>query len=83
TGFGISPNPTSDNLHVELPNYECENRNLLLFNNLGQSMLQLKMPYNEVHTDLDLSQFPMGLYLIAIMENGKLAYKQQVVVSRN
>ncbi len=81
-GFAFSPNPASDNLHIELPNYDCDNRQVMLINNIGQPVVQMKMPSDEQHTDLDISRFANGLYLVTILEYGMVAHSAQVVIAK-
>jgi hypothetical protein len=77
----LSPNPTSDNLHIDIPFLKAEDCQILLLNHLGQQVLKLSLPAGEKHTDLDVSQLTSGLYIVAILENGRIAQSSQVMVS--
>ncbi len=79
-GLRLSPNPATDNLHIDLPSSVEESCEILLMNQLGQQVLKVRMPEGERHTDFDISQMASGLYIVAIVENGRIAQTSQVMI---
>lgn len=60
--ISIYPNPTSDNLNIEFEN--TEQRELMIFNQLGQQVLNEIS--NETTVILNLEQLPKGFYVLTI-----------------
>jgi hypothetical protein len=58
----ISPNPTSDILNIEFEN--MEQRELMIFNQLGQMVLNETS--SETTVILNLEQLPKGFYVLTI-----------------
>lgn len=80
--FGISPNPATDRLHVDLPNHESDARQLLVINMLGQQVMRMDIPAGESHFDFYIDTLLSGLYLVTVLEEGEIAYSTQLVISR-
>lgn len=62
----IHPNPTSDNINIELP-FSNENFEIEIFTMLGQRVFQT----NE-KTRIDISNFEKGIYLLSVRQNNNI-----------
>jgi len=62
--FSVYPNPATDQLVVENPDYPGRETWISIFNVQGK--LYLKQPVTEVKTRLDISRLPAGVYLVEV-----------------
>ncbi len=81
TKLMLTPNPASDNLHIEMPNSNEEFCRVMLINQLGQQIVDITLLSGERHTDIDVSQLAGGLYVVAVVENGRISHTSQVMIS--
>jgi hypothetical protein len=73
----IYPNPTHGQFTIEIPNI-AENTNLKFYNTYGQLMLQQQINSNQ--TQIDLSLFGKGLYLLHLKtDEGEINIKKIIV----
>jgi len=73
--IGISPNPVNSVLHISAENIQYYN--LKVYNATGELVLQSgKLNSN---TDIDLSQYPEGIYFIQINSNNKMFNKKFII----
>lgn len=70
----IYPNPTSDNLNIEFET--TEQRELMIFNQLGQMVLNESS--NQVNVVLSLEDLPKGFYVLAIRSKERTFTKKIV-----
>lgn len=68
----VNPNPTSDNLNIEFEN--TEQRELMIFNQLGQVVLNEIS--NETTVILNLEQLPKGFYVLTIRTHESIFTKK-------
>jgi hypothetical protein len=78
----IYPNPTTGNLNVLLgSNGAAENStetiSLKITDLLGRLVYSSSVQYNKL-LDLDLSAFPVGMYLLTIQKNNRLIYHTKI-----
>jgi len=76
--FSVYPNPAHAQTIIQL-NKVTNGTSLKLENVLGQVLLS--RPVTDMQTQLDLSSYPDGVYLIEVKQNDKRAVKQ-IVLSR-
>ncbi|MBU6341893.1 MAG: T9SS type A sorting domain-containing protein, partial [Bacteroidetes bacterium] len=67
-GVSVSPNPASDFLQVDFPNFKG-GYNLLLINTLGQVVLNI--PLLEEHTEVYVGQLQPGGYFAQLFSDGQ------------
>jgi len=72
----IYPNPTSENLNIDLTNYK--NVNLEIVNTLGQIIFTEKNISNELK-NINLSNFAKGIYFINIQTDNKVYTKKFIL----
>jgi hypothetical protein len=68
-GFGeikIYPNPTKGNLIVEIPDMDVEAIRVMFFNLQGKQLMNRNVSPN-TRTQLNLSSFPSGMYVMKIV----------------
>nr|WP_319998175.1 T9SS type A sorting domain-containing protein [uncultured Draconibacterium sp.] len=68
-GFGeikIYPNPTKGNLIVEIPDFEAEKINILVFNLQGKEIMNKTSSPNSIN-QLSLYNLPSGMYVLKIV----------------
>lgn len=63
--FLIYPNPSEGRIMIEFNSDESPNA-LRLYDMSGRLMQSWKIPYNNKNTQLDLSNFPSGMYILEI-----------------
>ncbi len=76
----LSPNPASDIVHIALPASNSDYRKVIVFNQIGQSLVQKSLDDSEIETDIDVSLLPSGIYFLKLMENGKLSSSTQLLI---
>jgi len=66
--LNVFPNPSTNGLlNIELSDYNNEEINLTIYNTCGTALL--KQNIREAKTQLNVSNFPKGIYLISIRSN--------------
>lgn len=68
TEFALYPNPVSTDLNINFPE-SINEAELSLYNFLGQKILQKRI--TATSNQIDVSNFPSGLYIASITSNGK------------
>lgn len=61
----VFPNPTSDRIQIKLPDISATN--VLLFNNLGQLMIETN--FQSTTQEIDLNNLPSGTYWLHLKNN--------------
>ncbi len=80
--FAIFPNPTSDELQLDLKDYIGREANVHITNKLGQTLLKKSIPKISAETTLfDVSTYTPGIYLISIEIKGQKPMTQCFVVT--
>lgn len=76
----LYPNPASTTLNVEILHATGNEANILLFNTLGQVVLSknISLISGEIHTTLDISSLPKGIYSVSLESNG-VQHVQKIV----
>jgi hypothetical protein len=71
--FSIYPNPISENLTIDIPKFK--NGGILSIYNL-QGQLLLEQELKNKRTEMDLSYFAQGIYVISLKLNNSITYKK-------
>jgi hypothetical protein len=76
----LYPNPVNDKLFIEINDPEGKDFRLLIYNHLGQMILnrQLENPGRQIREELNISNFKAGMYLIRILTSEDI-YTQKVI----
>ncbi len=74
--FVVSPNPTQNNITIEIPVLLSGDVEVSIKNVLGQTMLSQVANANMVTVEMDLSDLSSGLYFIELRSEGKTFVKQ-------
>ena len=83
TNWSVFPNPTQDQLFINLKPYAGKAATIELINNFGQVIKRQKLTEIGANIEqLDLKEVPNGLYIIHIKIDGQKALNQKVVVER-
>ena len=61
----IYPNPTKGMLKIEIPDLKENNARLMVFNNQGQLIKEIKV--NSNFSEINLSNHPSGMYILKIL----------------
>ena len=75
--FTVYPNPTNGIVTVELSPENCQTAEIQIFDIYGRQ-LQV-MPVTGERTETDLSQYAIGIYIIKIVDSGKVVAVKKVV----
>lgn len=75
--FTVYPNPTHGIVTVELSPENCQTAEIQIFDIYGRQ-LQV-MPVTGERTETDLSQYATGIYMIKIVDSGKVVAVKKVV----
>jgi subtilisin family serine protease len=67
--ISISPNPTTGNLNIQIKNEQVDQASVTVFNSMGVSVLARSNIDGTNSTDIDLSAFPAGIYLVQVATN--------------
>jgi len=79
--YRVFPNPTGGVLNVSIKANGEEAFRLILYNSIGQQLLQRKFERSpEVNTSFDMSGFEPGIYFVRMESGGKAAVSRVVVV---
>ena len=81
--FAIYPNPTTGNVQINGNlGVNTEGGNLRIFNAQGQQILNRTIAVGIDDLNLDLSQFPNGLYSVSIALFGHGVFSKKIVLSK-
>ncbi len=67
----VFPNPTSDFLTIEFPQFNTNNIQLQIHNVDGKNIFEQKIESTQAELQLDLSHFSDGIYMVSILENNQ------------
>jgi len=77
-GFILYPNPTDNLFVVEMSSNEINNLSVKITNQIGQLMVE-KSGYSSSELQFDVSNYPAGLYQVAIITNNQTINKSIIV----
>jgi len=77
-GLNIYPNPSTGIIHISFPSLQSEAR-AILFNALGQAVLEKKLVAGSAKLNLDLSLLPRACYVLQV-ESAEQVYTAKVLV---
>lgn len=80
--FFISPNPAYDRIHFQLPISDAENRQLVFSNNIGQSVMQVKINPEDKEADTSIASLFPGQYFVTLVENGLRTQTMKIIIQR-
>lgn len=78
--FRVHPNPVSGQLNISSARQEI--KGLQLFNNLGQVVTEWKSDQGLLHTHINVSKLPEGIYHLRITTQGGNLTKKIIVLSK-
>jgi len=79
----ISPNPASDNLHIEFLKRSSEKYNLIITDLLGKSIIKSTLQSGTTQSNIDVSNLVSGTYICNIYNNkGRIMERTKIVVLR-
>ncbi|UTW63578.1 DUF1573 domain-containing protein [bacterium SCSIO 12741] len=80
--FIIYPNPTSDQLQLELKEHIGESATVLIYNRVGELVLEQKIErISRSSTVFDVSEYPPGVYSVTIQLTNNELYTQCFMVT--
>lgn len=79
--YFIRPNPARSYLFLGLKEGVFDEENVVLFNYLGQQVLEYK-PLPLQIDRLDITNLPVGVYTAIIMRKGIKRFKEKVIIQR-
>jgi len=78
TEIRIYPNPANNQLTIEFPSYSANNKTTIeLFDINGKLLNNLSIQGNK--TQINLNEFPAGIYVVKVIENTSVAVRKIVV----
>ena len=77
--FSVYPNPSSDNITIQLGEENTENTNVKIINTYGTVLYKNKITANEKMIQIDMSNYAAGTYFVMV-ENEKVKGVKKVVV---
>ena len=81
--FSVFPNPTNEEVFVDLKSFENKIINLSISNALGKTVYNESITYaNRAPHRLDVSELESGIYFIRIEANGKRAVVRKLQIMR-
>jgi hypothetical protein len=81
----VYPNPASDWIHIlfrENMSMWRQEREMEIFNVFGEKVSAIKIPGNAETYDINVSNFPGGLYLLVIKERQRIVYSGKFLIAR-
>jgi hypothetical protein len=75
----VHPNPASSKLHITLGDL-TKGTDLILYNTNGQAVKQIQLQDIKREYELNISDLPAGLYVLAFLDNGKIVDREKVVI---
>jgi hypothetical protein len=78
TEVRISPNPFSTSTEIHLP--LMPNASLLLYNNFGQVVRELKDIHSRESMTIDRNGLSPGIYFMQIIQNGEMIATEKLVI---
>ncbi len=82
--LSVWPNPAYDRLGYELEAPALGQAQIVVFNAFGQQVMErsIQLDQLKVRSELDVSQLQNGIYLMVIIQNGKVITKERFVKTR-
>jgi len=71
------PNPFNDKTVLSIPANSTER--VSIYNMMGRKMKSYQVPANELRIELDLSDFPAGIYFYSLMNKGEAIETKKIV----
>jgi len=79
-GFDIIPNPAFDNLEVRINKMPNEQSAIHIVNSIGENIYKEIMNPNFGKTEIDVSQFPEGVYFLILKSGDYIMTKRFIVI---
>ena len=77
----VRPNPASTKLIVTIGDLAKGNE-IKLFNSNGQEVMQMNVFSARREYDLDVSGLPPGLYIVVLIEKGRVEDKEKIIITK-
>ncbi len=75
----IFPNPTSDFINIEFPDFVPENTQLLIYGVDGKMERNQILDANQSLLNVNLTSLSSGIYMISIVENGQIKATKRII----
>jgi hypothetical protein len=75
----VHPNPVSSKLHITLGDL-TKGTDFILYNTNGQAVKQIQLQGIKREYELNISDLPAALYVLAFLDNGKIVDREKVVI---
>ena len=82
TALSIAPNPANDLIHVSCAVNPGKNNRLYIRNSMGALVKMIPVAASEQTVDIDTGNWPVGLYLVYIEQDGAIIRSQKVAIQR-
>jgi hypothetical protein len=81
-GISLYPNPSSDLIHVSFGNRPSSKIEFVLIDALGREVYRNLSDLNTNVHQIDMKVWSSGIYHLRVLENEKVVYKTQVILSK-
>jgi hypothetical protein len=81
-GISLYPNPSSDFIHVSFGNRPSSKIEFVLIDALGREVYRNLSDLNTNAHHIDMKVWSSGIYHLRVLENEKVVYKTQVILSK-
>jgi hypothetical protein len=79
----LYPNPTHDNIHIDMRGYVGKAGTIEVYNNLGQKMTARNyLSFPTIPAEFDVSGFTNGMYLISIKVENHRRFTKKFIVNK-
>jgi PKD repeat protein len=79
TKFEVFPNPTNGEFSVRLDFTKTTDVQIRIFNIVGQPIIEINATDNSLNLPIDLSEYPVGMYLIMVQTETGRAIKRVMI----
>jgi hypothetical protein len=83
TGELLYPNPAKDLVNIEFPSEMGQGEKIInIYNNPGRNIKSITIPQNQSKTKMDISDIPVGLYMVSISNQEKIYQTCKLMIIR-
>jgi hypothetical protein len=78
--FKLSPNPSSEEIFLQLPETDGVRINeVIIYNTLGMAVKQIRVENNDLSQAIEIAQFPAGNYFVALRSGAQVVGMKKFV----
>lgn len=79
--ISVFPNPTSEKLYIDFPDLSyTETYTLRVYNSFGQNVYYSHLPVRSYNTEIDVSNWPAGIYFVHISNGSEKHFNARLIV---